>query len=347
MLVGGAAKMLSFVANSFDTYGYDVDVVTMFDCTPCDNLNSSIKQTQLVLSQKRLFWRIAAFFKIRRTIKNISSPVVCAFISDVCVMTRIATIGLPIFFASAERGDPFAYKKIWQILEKWTFKKSDICYFQVEKAKSFFDRCNLKRTYVIPNPFILKKDVLPYYGTRNKTIIGAGRLEDQKGFDLLISAFARIHSRYPEYTLIIYGDGSKKEILQQQAKELDIADFIEFPGYVDDLADRLKNEGIYVLSSRYEGMPNSLIEALSVGIPSIAANCSPGGPSYLTKNGERGLLVEVENVDALAGAIELLINNKELYNRLNIEGPKIREELDVNKIRGNWIESIEQILQLI
>ena len=346
MLSGGAAKMLSFVANvACDVYEY-VEVVSIFDNETINNLSDKVIQNPIGCNESDTFWRTKCLRKIRRIIQNNGSSCVCAFLSDVAVMTRIATLGMRIVFASAERGAPFAYSKKWIVLEKWAFYWSDICFFQVEKARDFYGNNVSKKSVVIPNPFFIKENLEPNMGKRNNTIVGAGRLEDQKGFDLLINAYANVRIKHPEYTLILFGEGSQKEKLVKLTEMLKIQEYVSFPGYIDNLPKALLNEGIFVLSSRFEGIPNALIEALAVGIPSIATDCSPGGPDYLTNHGTRGILIPTNDVESMTKAIEYLIENPAKRIELAMKGPEIRKELDVNIIRNKWIDAFNDMKKM-
>lgn len=346
MLEGGAAKMMGFVANTAIDAFQNVYVTTFFDQKTCSSLDADIDQKLLSLDCRDNLWRLRCFQKLRKLISEIKPDCICAFIADVSVMARIASLGKKIVFASAERGDPYAYSKKWIILEKWAYRKSDICFFQVERARDFFDDTIKNKSIVIPNPYTSTTIIQPNTGKRNKTIVGVGRLEYQKGFDILISAFAIVHEKHPDYTLVIYGDGSKRNELESLVTKLYLEDYISFPGYIKNVQEVLLHEGIYVLSSRFEGIPNSLIEAMAVGIPTISTDCSPGGPDFLTKGGTRGLLVPVEDEVKLADGIISLIENPELRMRISLAGIQVREELDESKIKKLWIDSFEKMKKL-
>ena len=146
--------------------------------------------------------------------------------------------------------------------------------------------------------------------------------------------------------MILYGEGPFLEQYKQQAERLGISGLIEYPGYVKGVAKAIREDGVFVLSSRYEGIPNSLIEALSIGIPCVSTDCTPGGPRFLTKDGNNGLLVPVDDVDAMADSINTIIENAELANRLSELGPTILSELSDDVISKKWIEAFGSILEL-
>ncbi|CAN5172008.1 glycosyltransferase family 4 protein [soil metagenome] len=135
---------------------------------------------------------------------------------------------------------------------------------------------------------------------KNRTIVAAGRLVAVKGFDTAISAFALLEDR--DARLIILGDGPLKETLQRQAEQLGVADRVEFPGYVACIRPWLDKAGMFLLSSRYEGYPAVLIEAIAAGRPVVATRCSPAVDELVDRTGF-GASAPIEDPVALAGAM--------------------------------------------
>ena len=212
------------------------------------------------------------------------------------------------------------------------------------KARDFFGKKVISKSTVIPNPY-LGSDVEHFLGERNKTIVTAIRFEKEKCADLLIRAFASIHKDYPEYRLILYGTGSLLQQYKDLVKELLIDEYVYFPGYVTDVARAVRKEGIFVLPSRYEGIPNTLIEVLAVGIPTISADCSPGGPRFLLKDGESGLLFPVGDVIGLEKCLRLLIQDESLYRLMQERSSSILSDIEEPKIRGMWINAFSSIIE--
>jgi glycosyltransferase involved in cell wall biosynthesis len=125
----------------------------------------------------------------------------------------------------------------------------------------------------------------------NKRIVGAGRLEAEKGFDRLVEAFAHATATSPGWKLVIYGEGSLRQALQDRCAALGIDRRVEFPGWVSPLQPELAKATIFCLSSRYEGFPSVLLEAMSMGVPAISVDCE-SGPRKIIDHGLNGLLVE-------------------------------------------------------
>ena len=338
--VGGAAKMIKYVANLCASHFKEVTLATYYnDFTPDDVLPSIHRINLNVKAAKIPTWRIAALKRLRKFIKEGGFDIVCSFLPDVSTMSRIATRGLDTITVSAERGDPFQFSKIWKRIIEWTYEKSDYCFFQLERARDFFGEDVAKHSFVIPNPYVPVEGIEPYNGERKKTIVSAGRFAEQKRFDILIRAFAKVLAIHPDYRLVLYGEGDSKQSYISLAEKLGIIKYVDFPGYIKTVAANIREDGIFVLSSDYEGIPNSLIEAMSVGLPCVATDCTPGGASFLTDKGKRGLLIPRHHVDEMAKAICKLIENPVLAESLSKEASTIVKVLDTDVINKMWIEA--------
>ena len=343
--IGGAGKMLKYVANSSSEFFTEVSLLSCLQRERPQNLKSHVHFFSTYVPQVlTVKTRILIIRSIRRKVKELSPDIVCAFTSEISILSRFATIGINTRFLSAERGDPYTLPWKWKILTRFAYGLSDACIFQLKDARDFYNKKIQQKSYIIPNPFLLPCRVEPYYGERRKTIVGAGRFQPEKGFDILIEAFALVNKKFPEFKLIIYGEGPLLKDYKEQIKRHQIEDKVVFPGYVQNVAEVIRQEGIFVLPSLYEGIPNVLIEALSVGIPSIATNCSPGGPDFLMENGKRGIITPIGDSTAMANAITRLIEDKDLYQQMEQAGPEIRGILDPDAISRKWYDAFCSVL---
>lgn len=346
---GGAGKIIKFVVNYLVKRGWKITIFSLRQNEKSRDLDSNIvfygKDGAIDKKLKFLPWRIDEILQIRQIVKKEHPDVVCAFVSDHVFMSRIATIGLKGFkFVGAERGDPYTLPSKWVKPVKWAYKKCDNCIFQLKKQGEFFGSELMKKSSIIPNPYIPLCKIPVYDGERRKTIISAGRFEYQKGFDVLIRAFAKVHDKHKDYKLILLGSGLLLKDYVELSKELGVEQFIEYPGYVKNVAEAVSREGIFVLPSRFEGIPNALIEALSTGIPTVSANCTPGGPEFLTNNGERGILVDVDDIDATADAINYLIEHPRIAKDYGMKGTLVIQELEPSQIASQWEYTFNKIL---
>ena len=341
---GGAGKMLKYVANVSSGIFEHVTILSTEQKSRPSLINEDIRFVSCILDRPfDLKWRIQIIRSIRKQVKIISPDIICSFTSEVALMSRIATLGLPVVFTSAERGAPHTWNFMWRNLMRLTYELSDYCFFQLDRARDFFNKRIKKKSFVIPNPFVLKNDVCPYLGKRKKTIIGAGRFVPEKGFDVLIDAYYIVNKKHPEYRLVLYGKGPLQEQYEKQLNQYGLLNKTEFPGYVNNVAEMVREEGVFVLPSRLEGIPNVLLEAMSVGIPTVSANCEPGGPMFLSNNGERGLVVPMDDSESLAEAIIKIIEDQSLSNKFQVNGPQVRELFNPTLISQKWIKAFSFI----
>lgn len=337
-LYAGAGKILLFVADVCAKAGWKVTVATLYDDNIADYQIAGVSFMNFDISQESKFWRLKALSIIRKKVKVIQPMILCAFISDVVFMTRLATLGMKLYFIAAERGDPYTLPAKWIKAVKWAYQKSDYSIFQLKGAQVFFDNRVQMNSSIIPNPYTTGKNIEPYSGKRKKTIVSVGRFVEQKGYDVLINAFKQFKTKHPDYQLIIYGDGLLKDDLVAQTLQLGIQESVSFPGFIHNVPETIREDGIFVLSSRFEGIPNTLIEAMSVGIPTVSTDCSPGGPRFLTDNGRRGVLVPVDDTEAIAAAMSKIADNDKCAIEYSLLGLEIIDVLSPQRIAEKWLK---------
>lgn len=332
---GGAGVMMTYVANLLSKF-YQIYFLSIYNDERRSDLVEDVRFISLGINPIGYFmWRCKAIRTIRKEIKANKSDFVLCFMSDVSFLGRLATLGMDIYFMSAERNDPYTRSLLWKLLSIIAYGSSDKCIFQLEKAMSFYPNFIRNKSVVIPNP-IRNYSKIPYVGSR-KTIVSAGRFVYEKGFDILIEAFVLIHEKHPDYTLIIYGDGPCMDDYKKLILEKGLKGYVIFPGFIKDITSAIANDGVFVLPSRAEGIPNVLIEALAVGIPTVSSDCSPGGPSFLTEGGKNGLLVPPNDIEALSNAILKIIEDENLANQFSKNGKTVISRLDAEKINKQWL----------
>ena len=207
---------------------------------------------------------------------------------------------------------------------------------------SFFSTKIQKKGIVIPNP-LTQSIPERYKGARLPKIVTSCRLEPQKNLDLLINSFAEIASQYPTHMLYIYGEGTERSRLEMKALELGLTDRIVFPGYSNHIFEDILHAALFVLPSNYEGISNSMLEAIALGVPTIATDCPVGGARETIVDGFNGILVPVGNKEKMVQAIIAVLSNQELSKKLSRNGALLREKLDISCIAERWLELIDQV----
>lgn len=221
----------------------------------------------------------------------------------------------------------------------YRFSKVLVC--QTQDAVECFPKYLNKKAVVVANPMDPKLPQV-YTGERSKRIVTVGRLQPVKNQKMLLDAYADFEKEHSDYTLHLYGKGDLEEELKQQAKKLGLEDKIVFHGFCNNVAEETKDAGMFVLCSNYEGISNSLVEALALGIPTVATDCPIGGcRSYITDH-VNGLLIPVGDKDALVGAMKELAEHEMLMDSISKEAAKVREQFSVEKIAGTMLAVLEE-----
>ncbi len=196
------------------------------------------------------------------------------------------------------------------------------------------------RTGVIPNPTPF--EVGEPAPLTTKVVIAAGRLTAQKGFERLIDAYVPLTRSHPDWQLKIYGDGQRWDDLNAQVTAADVGDRILMGGVTDELEAELADSAIYAMSSRYEGLPMVLLEALSKGVPPVSFDC-PEGPRQLIDDGVNGLLVPEGDVPALTVALQRLMDDEDLRRRLGAQALETARDYEAGAVADRWIALAEEI----
>lgn len=248
----------------------------------------------------------------------------------------------------SERNDPanFAGKWITKITSRSLMRLAQGFVFQTHDAQLFYKGKISSNSVIIHNPlFNIDDDTASLFeGNRKKEIVTAGRLISQKNHNLLIESFKEVATEFPEYKLIIYGEGNLLEILKRKVNELNLTDKILFPGAQKDILNKIKESALFVLPSNFEGMPNALMEAMSLGLPCISTDCPCGGPSEIIKNKENGILVPVNNKKELAQAIRYMLCDPGRAELMGKKASQIRDSHNINVICKQWLEYFRYIV---
>ena len=347
---GGSERVMVNLAEYFYRQGTEVVVVTQYKKETEYDIIPEIRRVYSEPDEELLQGNRANKFMVRfRYLRNIwkteKPDVILAFLGKNNLMAIATSRFLPVKTVVSVRGEPtMEYEgRFMQFLAKTIFRFADGIVLQTQMVMEFFPKSVQRKAIVLPNPlnplFLKKKQ----NAEKENIIVAAGRLDDNKNHAMLIHAFARIASEYPNIKLIIYGEGECREQLEQLIEEKELTDRITLPGSVTDIADRIAKARIFTLTSNTEGMPNSIMEAMALGIPVISTDCPCGGPATLIRDGENGLLIPVGDAYALADAMRQILSNPVLEHKLGENAYKITEELNPEKVDNQWKKYLEQV----
>ena len=297
MNAGGAERVIANLSSEFVNKNIQTFIITMSNDSSCFyKLNSDVRLLNLASNKSRFIRPLVKTFNLIKLLKKERFDVVVSFLPHVNVECCIACKWTQTPFIVSERNNPYVDPKnyLLKTLKDLSFLYADGCVFQTEFAKNYFDPLIQLKSSIILNPIRIN-DNFENSLLKEKTIIAVGRLTEQKNYKYLIDSFSLfLKNNHDDYRLHIYGTGHLKLELTEYCKQLNLLDSVEFFGNDPDWLIKEANSSIFVLSSIYEGMPNSLLEALSAGIPCLSTDCPAGAPKDL-KN--KGFCLELSGLD--------------------------------------------------
>jgi len=350
--IGGAQRVMSLMANYWAAHGHDVALVSLspqskdwFELhhlvkrVPLNLLSSSMHLGQ-ALSQNML-----RVLRLRDELRRLRTDVVISFMDTTNVLTILASRGLGIPVIISERNDPrrHAMGLAWNRLRSLLYRRADALVVQSSALRDWAREIAVSaRVDIIPNPVNQALNgTAKEAGCRGSghTIVAMGRLVRQKGFDLLIEAFARCAGRHPEWSLVILGEGEERSNLESLISAVGLQDRVRLLGKVPQPSHILGQADLFVLSSRFEGFPNALMEAMACKLAVISTDC-PNGPRDIIRDGVDGLLVPPDDVNALAKGMDRLMADPVERQRLGAAAMDVVERFSLEKIMSMWDELV-------
>ena len=343
---GGAERVTSVVANClFRRKKYEIVVVT-FEKNEDEKeyyLEKGIQRVNMPLSNSNgILGMVKNFINIRKRLLLLNCD--CYIGIDIFANLLVTFLGMTSKFKIiiSERNAPrqVELRTINKMLRKILYPFCDKIVFQTQGALEDSDFFLRKKGIIIPNPI---KENLPIREAKENVVCAAGRLVAQKNYKMLLDAFEQVAKKHPEYRLSIYGQGVMKEELSKLIIERSLEKNVILEGYFEDVHNEMKNNEIFVLSSDYEGLPNSLMEAMAMGFPVVSTDCPPGGPRSLIENGKNGYLVPVNDSEKMAEKINYLIENKSIREKMGKEAERVRKKYSAEIIATQWERVIEGV----
>ncbi|HUE15532.1 MAG TPA: glycosyltransferase family 4 protein [Planctomycetaceae bacterium] len=346
---GGAERVVAKTANHWAAHGDVVTVVTLSgeagDTYPLDPrvlrmaLNAMHESRGPLEAIRSNLDRLRL---LRSAIVSSAPETVISFTDRMNVLTLLACRPLGVDTVISERIDPSRHKigRTWSWLRRRVYPSARALVVQTERVHRQMGGVMRGRPiYVIPNAVEAPPRAEPRPAADDpaglRWIIAVGRLAPQKGFDLLIDAFSRIAERHPRWSLKILGEGPARSTLEQLIDGKGLAGRVVLAGWESDPTAVLRGSDLFVLSSRFEGFPNALLEAMACGLPAISFDCE-SGPAEIVREEIDGLLVPPEDVGALAKAIDRALTDEALRARLGAEAVHVVERFSVESYFAHW-----------
>lgn len=346
---GGAEKMLCFVANELSKRGnnvfiFNLNTVPDYVSDKFQYLEERIHIFEVsnggILSKINLITRLAKENKI---------DILIGFTSKPNLLARVVAMRLRIPSIISERGDPTktSVGSFKSRLMKFVINTSRGGVFQTEGAMKYYGRGLRRRGVVIPNPIFVKENIPRVnYENRCNSVVSFGRLDNyQKRYDVMIDAFERFFLVHPNYVLKIYGKGNDEEKIKSWAEKSKAKDSILFMGLSTNPMNDIAKDGMFLITSDFEGISNSLLEAMAVGLPCVSTDHTPGGARLLITDHENGLLAPIGDAEKLAEAMCEFAENPEFAKKCGVNATQVVERFAPEKIVDMWDGYINKIVK--
>ena len=267
---------------------------------------------------------------------------VLALLTKTNILCSAAVWDLPIHLVVSERNDPRlqSIDRLWSRLRCVYYRRADVVTANTEGVLEALQAMGpWQRLALLPNP--LPTALTLQYSheppvDREAEVLAVARLVPQKGLDVLIRAFASLPESVRDgWSLTLVGDGPELATLQALASDAGLRDLVHFEGFRSDPLVFMRRASIFALPSRFEGMPNALLEAMAAGLPSVVTDASPG-PLEMVCNGHQGLVVPTDDVSAFAAALQQLMLDGDLRNRCGVAARTTLRALDWDVVESHW-----------
>jgi GalNAc-alpha-(1->4)-GalNAc-alpha-(1->3)-diNAcBac-PP-undecaprenol alpha-1,4-N-acetyl-D-galactosaminyltransferase len=347
MTAGGAERVAATLVNHWVAAGEQVTIVTIApSASDFYDLDGRIRRVGLGLSRPSRNWReffvnnFHIIMRLRELMRDTRPDVVLSFMDVVNLRTLLAAFGTRIPVVVGERNDPTAHSigKIARALRRVLYPLASALVVQTPGIAQWAAHIVARRYIcVIPNPIAdqFLKASEPRRRAVGHKVVAMGRLESQKGFDLLLQAFAQCTYDHPDWTLDILGEGSERDHLRGSADHMGIGHKVRLPGIVKNPERVLRQADLFVLSSRYEGFPNALLEAMACGLPVVSFDCC-SGPREMIQDRVNGVLVPPNDVGALAKAMAHLMGDEQERKRLGERATAVADKFSLARVTEMW-----------
>ncbi len=347
---GGAERAMSELASFLDGRGWEILLATFEPGDTVDfyRVSSGVRRVRLgnppaaitLLGKLRANRRRIA--SVRALLQAEKPHVALSFMDTSNILCLLAARGIQIPVVAAERTDPsmnFTVGTMWCFARRLLYRRAAAVVAQTTHAAQWLERHCRCKVGVIPNAL---RQVPAPSGVREMLVVSAGRLDQVKGFDVVLRAFAVNAGAFPGWRLAIAGEGPLRESLQRLTNDLGMHDRVDWLGRVNDVERLFGKAALVVQGSRFEGFPNVVLEAMGMGAAVISTDCR-SGPRELIESGRNGFLVPVDDVDALAARMHELMVSEDLRQRLGEAAMEVRQKFAQTIVLAKWEELLLRV----
>lgn len=359
---GGAERVVSLLANKMVECGHKLEIVCLKFNDIYYQTDSRVKVTLAMQETKN---RLTELFWLRKYVKRQKPDVVIPFTEGVYCFTILSLLGTGIPIIASERLDPAAMSPTRKLLKRLLLPYADWLVVQTQSIKAYFPKSIQKKTSIIYNPVVtevfkspnglqiqssnaassVQSSNTPMEGMgqeKQNRIISVGRLYPQKNQEMMIRAFAKVADEFPDWQLVIFGEGPLRAELEFLVSSFKLEGRVLLPGRTEHVIEELRKSKIFCMSSDYEGMSNSMIEAICVGLPIVTTDVS--GVKELVENVVNGFVIPCGDENKLSIAFEKLMNNRQLIKDFSKYSYAKRELFKIDSIVEQWEKLIQQVV---
>lgn len=353
---GGAERVMTFIANHWAALSRPVILITFGHSRDASFFDVDPRVERIYLDVRRAsrypvkgINPLRQVLGLRRALQEAAPDIAISFIAKTNLLTIIATRGMGVPLVVCDRLDPRAHPLSLgrRILRRLLYPRASRVVTQTDAALAFFAHDIQRRGRAIPNPVPVAPEAGadPPPAKTGRLVIALGRLHEQKGFDLLVRAFQEAHARHSAWALEIWGEGPERPNLERLVDDLGLEGRVRLPGVTTAPYDVLRTADLFVMSSRREGFPNALCEAMACGLPVVSFDC-PSGPAEIIRDGVDGVLVPPENVGLLAMTLDRMMSDEKERQRLGLRAVEVTQRFSTARVMALWDQLVTETVRV-
>jgi glycosyltransferase involved in cell wall biosynthesis len=349
---GGAERVAALLCNRWVALGHEVTLVPTFSGrgTCLYPLDSRVRLLYLAdrvgTTRKTPLSMLRRLWAMRQMVGEARADAILSFLPHVNVAALVATRGLGVPVVVSERTYPPARPlgRVWPRLRRIAYPWATRVVMQTTGGRNWLaHEIPRARSVEIPNPCVfplpvgepktLPQTIIPH---NRRLLLAVGRLGEEKQFDVLIDAYTQLAPRFPDWDLAILGEGAERTALETQVAEVGLKGRVHLPGRVGNVGEWYDRADLYAMSSRFEGFPNTLLEALAHGVPAVSLDCATG-PAEMIQDGVNGYLVKPEaGAEGLAARLGQLMADPARRAHFSKRALEVRERFSFDKVGVEW-----------
>ena len=341
---GGTERVTTVLANGFIKRGHEVSVICCYYSDREYELDDAIEVLDVVSESRGLMGLARRSVSLSQHLRRVNPDVVLSFVAPDMVFAQRSCAPT----VQTLRNDPWHYdiSRSKRFLIEKAFSSAKRVVFQTDTSMRFYSDGIRKKGVVLPNP--IETSRLPFWkGNADACeFVAAARLGEQKNYPMMIRAFGEFHEAHPEWNLTIYGDGPERGKLEKLISDLGLSENVALPGRSKEVHERIAEASAFVLSSDFEGVSNSMLEALCIGAPCIVTDHSPGGAREYIEDGKSGLLTKVGDPHDMALAMAKIADAPDFAKRLGERAMCVRERVDVESVVSQWESVLVEVASM-